>query len=199
MALLCLFFSLNSCEKEKENNLPPPIPNQVSSDFASSIDSWTIGGEISGMEILASHQDQGGNPGACIKGDDNFSGSAWTFSAPIKYLGNKLEYYGGVFSFDFYVNKKDNNQTQVYVVFEGNDERLVYVIESPPALEWTNYLVYLSQNPNWKIESKDGLPATRDQIELVLQNIESINIQGEYRTGKDEGFLDNVLMVKEPN
>lgn len=197
MALLCLFFSLNSCEKNNENPNLQFTSSEISSDFESNNDLWMIGGEINGNEINATYLNEGGNPGACIKGDDNASGTFWTFNAPAKFLGNKLDYYGGIFSFDFYVNKKDDNLNNVFVTFKGNGEKLVYKINSPPALTWTNYMVHLSHSADWKIESGQGVPATQDQLKSLLRNLESIEIQGEYRIGKDEGFLDNVSMVNE--
>lgn len=194
MAMLCLFFTLSSCEKNDTPIITQTPGGDILSDFEIDNENWLIDGEVNEDGTPSHYQATGGNPGGCIRGEDNSSGSFWTFKFPYKFLGNKSDYYGGEISFDFYVNKRNEEIDFVDIIFTGNGTTLFYSIPKAPALEWHRYEIYLSQNKNWKQESSNGLLATRGQIESVLSNIESIELQGEYRTGKDEGFLDNVLM-----
>jgi hypothetical protein len=57
--------------------------------------------------------------------------------------------------------------------------------------QWTSYSVPLSAS-GWKRDSLTGAAATADDFTKVLGDLTALWIRGEFNTGPDTGFLDNV-------
>lgn len=82
------------------------------------------------------------------------------------------------------------------VVIIGTAGRLGFRfgLGSAPGTGWKEFSVQLSAAAGWKWNR--GAAATEEQIRSVLAAPLSLEIRGEYVTGADEGFLDNVAVER---
>jgi len=75
----------------------------------------------------------------------------------------------------------------------GAAGRLSYRFRTPPATDWTDFSVGLSEGEGWTWNWNRR--ATQAQIESVLAAPTRLEIRGEYVTGPDEGALDNFVLT----
>ncbi len=70
---------------------------------------------------------------------------------------------------------------------------LVYDVPTNPTTSWKTYTVPLTVQ-GWHVTTFDGVAATQAQFTQVLSNLTRLRIRGEYNTGEDTGYLDNVYL-----
>ncbi len=148
---------------------------------------------VAGIEYLPA----GGNPGGCVRVKDEGGGGVWYFVAGSAYLGNHQESYGQILRFDLLqvIPGAPNQFGTDDVISESGPLRLVYNLPADPPVNgtWYTVSVVLSEAAAWKVGTAAGALATQAQIQSVLAKITGFRIRGEYQTGEDTGYLDNVL------
>lgn len=136
-----------------------------------------------------SHDGIFGNPPGSVRVGDIYSETG--ISAPAQYLGGKLAFYGGSFSYDIYLRFSDNVPYPA-VVLNGGSISLYYDAPSPPLNAWQGRTVPLSE-AGWKVAGT-GDAATEAVFKTVLGNLVGIYIYTEWNTGDDDTNVDNVQM-----
>lgn len=167
----------------------------VGSFFENGSEGWTsIGDIIGGVEYVP----DGGNPGNGLRVNDETTGGVWYWVAPQKFLGDQSEAYEHDLKFDLrqVISGGANQFGAEDVILEGAGTKLVFTLNSKPATDgtWTSYTISLVASNGWKVDSSAGAGATEAQLQNVLSNLTSLRIRGEYQTGPDVGYLDNVIL-----
>ncbi|QJE98940.1 laminin B domain-containing protein [Luteolibacter luteus] len=167
----------------------------VGSFFDTDSSGWTAAGDAAaGVEYLPT----GGNPGGCVRVKDDAVGGVWYFIAGSQYLGNHADTYGQMLRFDLrqVIVGGANQFASEDVILESGAVRLVYDLPTKPPTNgaWANFSIQLSEAAAWKVGSLAGPQATQAQIQAVLANVTGFRIRGEYQTGEDTGYLDNVIL-----
>ncbi len=138
-----------------------------------------------------------GNPGGCITAVDDVSGVIWGFQAGPAFLGNKSCYAGGTLSFDMYVNITGGaglSEPDIYLI--GGGLTLAYDVPTPVnSATWTTRSAVLSPGSGWRLNNQNGALATQANFDAVLANLTAIRFRIEYRSGSDNGRLDNVVLA----
>lgn len=166
----------------------------VASFFDEGSEGWTAVGDTSvGVEYLPT----GGRTGSGLRVKDDATGGVWYWVAAAKFLGNQSSAFGRSLRFDLkqvLSSGPDQFETDD-VVIETTGLRLVFDIPSPPTDgTWRTYEVPLIAAAGWKVSSSSGAAATDEQLKSALTNITRLLIRGEFQTGPDTGFLDNVVL-----
>jgi hypothetical protein len=169
----------------------------VASFFNESNEGWTAAGDtVAGVEFLPA----GGNPGGGLRVNDNATGGVWYWVAPANFLGNQISAFGKSLKFDLrqVIGGGADQFATDDVILEGASLRLVFDLNPEPPVSgaWAKFDVPLRADAGWKI---GGVAATEEQIRAALANITRLQIRGEYQTGPDTGYLDNVVLGSEPS
>jgi len=211
-----LAFSLGACGKSESKPGPSgfdPQGARAGSGFESSAEDWTIIGDAQTSSAKPDYYGTGGNPDGLISAVDDVTGGVWFFQAPAKYLGDASSTYGHSIKFDLKTTDVSNLFDDFDVVLAGSGITLGYYFANPrdPGTNtWTSYKVQLGETAGWvKIPDYDettfdanfdtstlsftGLTApTQAEFQSVLSNLTQFLIRGEFNSGSDTGYLDNV-------
>ncbi|ELY74410.1 alkaline phosphatase D family protein [Natrinema pallidum] len=180
----------------------PEPPERIESTFDEDDDGWLIS-QNGGSDRPVYHE-SGGTPGGHVSDEENQGGIAWYYQAPFKFLGDREAFYGGSLSFDLRQARADRQFDAEPVeggdvLLAGGGAKLVYEFRGPertPGTEWTSFEVPLSADATWiDLTSQEPL-ATEERFRAVLGTLETLRIRGEYRSGDDTSFLDNVVLSK---
>ncbi len=140
-----------------------------------------------------------GNPDGYAQVVDQSIGGVWYFQAPKKFLGNKCPAYGQKLQFDLKTSTLTGGYDQDDVYLRGNGIVIVFNFPNNPGFTWTHYEVKLDETANWRINTINGVKATKSQIVSVLANVDLFKIRGEFAKGTDDiGGLDNVIFPDSP-
>jgi len=168
-------------------------PCHASSTFEGDADGWVV--QNNGTDDTVSLMASGGNPRGNICGQDKADGDTWYFVAPAKYTGNVSDVYGKRLTFDLKQGSIFNQIRGRDVILNGGGLSLVYNIKFAPGLDWTPYSVTIDDSSGWTEDDQTGKgpPATADDFNVVLKNLTSLRIRGEFYDGpNDTACLDNV-------
>ena len=163
--------------------------------FDASNQGWSTGGDAT--SLIPSWQPVGGNPDGWIRVTDAKLGGLWYFVASTAYSGNKCDAYGKYLRYDQFTSDTLNqftSSTSPEVVLDGGGITLVFNNALNPQLTWTHYDLLLAEGGGWQVGAYTGPPATEAQIRVVLSDVTSLRIRGEYRSSDDFGGLDNVVL-----
>ncbi len=171
----------------------------ITSNFDTNNEGWQAIDSPLGGFAGATYRATGGNLSGHISAKDILPISTMYFVAPAKFLGNKSWAYNNSLSFDLKV------QTGTFfsvddVIMEGNGEILVFDLPNPTTT-WTTFTCPLNETTGWRVGTRNGVAATKTQVQNVLCNISRIWIRAEYFNNFlvfDEGFLDNVVLGVTP-
>ncbi len=163
------------------------------SGFTMGTDDWLITGDANSSSVKPDFNGTGGNPDGLISAKDEATGGVWFFVAPAKYLGDNKQVAGMNLRFDLKVDATPTRPfDDVDVKLEGGGVTLVYdTPNNPVGGTWTSYVVPLKAS-GWKVKSLTGAAATDADLNTVLANTTALWIRGEFNTGPDTGYLDNV-------
>lgn len=147
----------------------------------------------------------GGNPTGYVSLQDPdgtaASGNTQYWSAPAKFLGNLLAFYGGALTYDVIDAGTFGSFNEEDVLLVGAGLTLEYSTSIIPSTSsWTSYAIGLSES-GWRVETSTGpgAAATQAQMQAVLSSVTALYIRGEYRLGPDLASLDNpTLTIPEP-
>jgi hypothetical protein len=171
-----------------------PINAAVISAFDSDSEGWWANGDVHGMAWSSTV----GNPPGSFHAVDDATGDIWYFIAPSKFLGNKSSYYGQTLSYDINISARDGSDWgSPDILLTGNGLTLAWYDAFPVPGQWSSYTVSLTETGGW-LNLANSLPATQSEMLSVLSDIGSLWIRGEYLTGGDNAYLDNVIMTPEP-
>jgi hypothetical protein len=203
-----LFVSACGSSSSSPNTIDPQGAREASG-FESSDDGWTIVGDAQASSVKPDYNGTGGNPDGLISAVDDVTGGVWFFKAPSRYLGDASATYGHYLKYDLKTTNVSNPFNDFDVVLEGNGKIVVFVFTTPinPGTNtWTSYKVQLNETAGWKIVESyaygnfeaieatyNSVPApSKTEFQSVLANLTSFMIRGEFNTGSDTGYLDNV-------
>jgi len=177
-------------------------PDPVVSTFDEDDDGWEISGDAQGESTVPTFEEGTGTPAPSISAVDDVQGGVWYFKAPGKFLADKSAYYGGTLEFDLkqeYSGSRsqfDSND----VVLSGGGMTLTYDFggtESHPGGGesgiWTSYALNLDETDAW--ETGGGSSPSGSEMMTVLGDLTELRIRGEYQSGSDKGYLDEVSMA----
>lgn len=177
--------------------------DRIESAFDEDADGWLI--SKNGGSDHPIYRESGGNPGSHISDEENQGGVAWYYQAPLKFLGDREAFYGGTLSFDLRQAQTDQQFDAEPV--EGGDvllasgeKKLVYEFRGPdasPGEEWTTFGAPLTADAIWIDVTSEEPLATEETFRAVLRDLEILRIRGEYRSGDDTSYLDNVILTKD--
>jgi hypothetical protein len=170
-----------------------------SSGFNKDADGWTIVGDAQAQTAEPNYDGTLG----LISAQDDVTGGTWYFQAPSKYLGDQSAAYGDYLEFDLQTTSVANPFDNYDVVLSGGGKVLAFVTDSDPSTTgWTSYRISLTETSGWKeLTSEDEpypsdfstLPApSRADFQAALADVTRLRIRGEFNTGADTGYLDNV-------
>ncbi|MBC7771175.1 MAG: hypothetical protein H7210_01640 [Pyrinomonadaceae bacterium] len=164
-----------------------PLPT---STFDADLESWWIFRDANYPTWDANQ----GNPGGCMHVVDRVEGDCWRFVAPPAYLGNHTEALGGTLRFDLRAPGQQACDSPSFVEISGGGVTLDFDLDSLSGTPiWRAYAVPLSPSLAWTRIS-DGAPPTVQDFERVLSSVTSLTIRGEFVSGNDAAFLDNVAL-----
>ena len=83
------------------------------------------------------------------------------------------------------------------IILTGADITLVHDTWRNPGKEWTGYRVRLAETTNW-VNRSSGKTAVREELEQVLSDLSVLRIRGEYASGRDTGWLKDVVLGAQP-
>lgn len=186
-----------------EPTQPDATPERIESTFDGGDEGWLI--SQNGGSDRPTYRETGGDPGGHVTDDEAQGGVAWYYQAPFKFLGDREAFYGGTLSFD--LRQEPTDQQFDAPPIEGGDvalsngERtLVYEFrgsDSKPGDVWTSFEAPLTADAGWiDLASREPF-ATEAAVRSVLADLKRIRIRGEYRSGDDTSFLDNVVLERD--
>jgi len=180
---------------------PPVTP--PGSGFDNNDDGWTVVGDAQTQTSKPDYNGMGGNPDGLISAKDDVAGGTWYFQAPAKYLGDQSQGYGKYLEFDLKTTDVSNPFDDYDVVLVGAGKVLALdTAMNPTTTSWTSYRIALTETSGWKKIATESTPWSTDfaslpapsqeEFKAILADVTRLRIRGEFNTGPDTGFLDNV-------
>jgi len=164
----------------------------VQSSFDGGSDNWMLLSYSDGT--APTHMGSGGQAGGYIASESGETSSTWFWSAPATFLGDRSDYYGGLFSFAMMVSTTSGATQSPVVLLYGDNLMLMTSLDGMPGTDWTSFGVVLTESAGW-INGYTGQPATQEEVIRVLSNLEYLLIQLDLGDPNATGGLDNVAMV----
>nr|CAB3254668.1 basement membrane-specific heparan sulfate proteoglycan core protein-like [Phallusia mammillata] len=127
---------------------------------------------------------------------DQLHSDVFYWMLPDEFLGNKLTSYGG--QFDYIVQYEQGNSARPItriadLRLTGNGQTLIHVSgRHPPPGTDTRYVVAIQEN-NW--QKPDGSQASREDLLMVLSNIESFLVRASYSNQMLESRITGMYLV----
>lgn len=165
----------------------------VASAFARDAEGWKVVGDV--------HLDRSVDPmreDGAVKAVDNATGGVWYWQAPAPFLGDQRSAYGRELRFRLKSTPIQKPFAAPDVVLEGDGVTLVFDTPVNPGTDWTPYRVPLRAAAGWKHRAS-AAPATEDDLRKTLSGLRNLLIRGEFNTGFDEGWLDDVVLGAPPD
>lgn len=170
----------------------PCLVAAQTSTFDFDNEGWTTNGDA--LNWVAFWESTGGTPDGCIRGLDLNTGLPWNFVAPPCFTGNKSALYNDTLEFDFRTDFIGSTIFNGQVILVGpNGKTLFHNMAQVPKTTWTHFVFRLNE-ANFNVGSPFGVKPTLPEFKAVLANLTSLQIRGEYYTGVDQGYLDNVRL-----
>ena len=137
-----------------------------------------------------------GNPSGAVYGTESGNGGTFYFLAPTNFLGNKSGSYGGYLEFQQRRTSFQSPFAAPGIILSGNGYSLVFDVTNFPGADWTHYRIPLFATNGWHWNNLQGSSVTNGFDFLrVLSSLTSLQIRGEYNTGADTCYLDNVRLL----
>lgn len=165
-----------------------PIDPPDSNSFDEGDQGWRIseGG-------VGSFSATGGYPGGYMAGTDNFDPvrTFWYFIAPAPFINEVRRGYGKTLRFDLFQSATDEQRFTYDVILTDGIDTLTFDASYNPGTTWTSYAIKLDELSGWQNGNER---ATKADLQAVLTNLTDLRIRGEFRSGPDQGGLDNVAI-----
>jgi hypothetical protein len=183
------------CDDDEKTD---PKCTTISSDFENGDEGWTISGDAQGGGADPFWNDTSGNPGGHIFAVDDGDGRWWDFRAAAKYHGNLIGAYNNTLSFDLRMQYRGSFDETGFprdvVITSANGSQIWFNTSYNPSLNWTSYTVDINEEAGWMLNDSTNT-AGEAEILSVLSSVADLHIRGEFISGSDIGFLDNVVLV----
>jgi hypothetical protein len=163
----------------------------VVSDFAWDAEGWKVVGDVRlDRSVDPTHE------GGALRAVDHATGGVWYWQAPASFLGDQRSALGRELRFRLKSTPVAKPFDAPDVVLDGPAGALVHDTPQNPGPEWTAYRVPLTPTA-WKHRGS-GKPATEKDLASTLSALKSLLIRGEFNTGTDSGWLDDVALGAPP-
>src|SRR6478609_8677723 len=167
---------------------------QISSNFSTNADGWTIFNSSSGSSTPATY-----NAGGYIADGGTFSGPTMLYAeAPAKFRGNLSSSYQQNITFDLKTDFVGTDNTNGDLIIAGTGGTLYYQLPAKPAASFTSYTIQLKETfAGWHFNGIAAAAPTQNQMKSILSNITSFRIRTKYTTANTTtatGSLDNVVV-----
>jgi gliding motility-associated-like protein len=175
-----------------------PIQAQIS-NFDQNTEDWQANDDAQNDQVYWAPNF--GNPAPSIFAIDDDTGQPWYFVAPPCFTGNRAYMYGKSLKYDLFTNDMQTNiaYKNDVIIFGANGLTLYHDHAYRPTVsEWTAFEVVFTEN-QWHKNNSTGPLATQTELQSVLNNIQELHILGEFKTGPDRAWLDNVYMGETPS
>jgi hypothetical protein len=183
----CFFFLLASALTQA----------QVTSNFSSSADSWTVFDNNSGSSTTPTYNSTGGNPGGYISYSTTSTYVPLYFRAPSKFIGNQSAAYNQNLSFDLLVSTTGSDNSSGDIMILSPYGTLFYQLPSKPSSTlWSSYSVSLNESL-WHNGSIGAAAPNQIQMKQVLSNITNLQIRLKYFVTSGGTYtcqFDNVIL-----
>jgi hypothetical protein len=162
----------------------------IASDFSIDNDGWMVVGDVGSSNYDAVN----GNPAGSFHYVDAVLGDDVYYLAPLKFLGNKSDFYHGTLSYDVFTTGNVNYDGPD-VAMTGADGTIL-ILDFPTIAKnvWTHHVATLDTSANWRVGTASGAVASDSQIQTVLSNLVELKIIGEFVNGPESGNIDNVIL-----
>lgn len=167
--------------------------NTIASYFEQNDEGWTVVGDAQESSSNPNYESTSGNPDGYIWADDNATGGTWYWSAPEKFLGNRISSYKEKITFSLKQSSVNNQFDNDDIILFSNDKKIVFNTLNNPDTSWTDYSVPLNEEV-WQYNTSDKKSVSKKDFTEILNNLTGIYIRGEYVEGKDNGGIDNVIL-----
>lgn len=177
--------------------------DRIESTFDEDADGWLI--SQNGGSTHPNYRESGGNPGGHICDEESQGGIAWYYQAPFKFLGDRETFYNGTLSFDLRQAQTDQQFDAEPIeggdILLGNgDRKIVYEFrgsDATPGKEWSTFEAPLTADAVWIDVTSEEPRVTEETFRAVLSDLKVLRIRGEYRSGDDTSYLDNVILTED--
>lgn len=169
---------------------PAPVEPALVSTFDADIERWWVVDDAAVVWDAT-----GGNPGGAMRADEPGSGGSMQILAASKFTGDRSGLYGSTMKLDVKASAASDEFSTEGMLFLGNGSiEIAYVAPGQVAGNaWRTHVVPLTASPAW-VRVSDGMQATQTEFVAVLANLSRVKIRGEYRTGAESTWVDNVSM-----
>lgn len=158
----------------------------VQNTFETGDEGWRVGSGTTDEAPL--YSPVGGQSGGYVNATSATGGGPRYWTAPGKYRGNRLGFYGGVFSF---ACKRSGSAS--LVILQGSG--LTLELNLPhPGTNWTTCNVRLHESAGWKNRGANRA-ATQAELIMTLNSLTNILITAEAGADGSPGGLDNVALI----
>lgn len=169
-----------------------PVDATALSTFDASAEAWRIDGDpVTGTFGWVAGA---GNPGGALQVTDANTGILIVWMAPPAFLADQSARYGGTLHFDRITSTLVRSFTVPDDVRLLGDDGVLLTYDMPdgtePGLDWTSGSVPLSE-VGWT-NTATGLPATPEEFQAALADVERLDIVAEYSSEPETNRLDNV-------
>lgn len=177
-------------------SLAPHFRLLAKSEFSVGDEGWRVTGN--GNWTVPRHESEG-----FLSMQDQVAG-AWSWVAPVNYLGNQAAAYQGFLEFeqrqsDSNVGGTDSQPAYADLILLGGGRQLVLNLSNDPGTNWTHYRIRLDEKSGWRLDSITGVAPTRSDFIEVLSAMTSVQIRGDYSTlNTDVTGLENVALFAGP-
>lgn len=173
-------------------------PADIVSDFDSDRENWSVTGDF--FPLL--HFSAGGDEDGYIGYTDQAVGDSIEFIAPEKFLGDLSAYRDGTLSYSLRVTTSDFDfypWTDVRISGVAGTLTLENTITAltAPIGRWTRYDFVLGESQGWNFQPAGSdlkFAAGDAAIALVLANVNTLAIRGEFIEGDEFDALDSVRL-----
>jgi gliding motility-associated-like protein len=175
-----------------------PIQAQFS-NFNQDTENWQANDDAQNDQVYWAQNF--GNPAPSIFAIDDDTGQPWYFVAPPCFTGNRGYMYGKSLKYDLFTNDMQVNiaYKNDVIIFGANGLTLYHDHDYRPTVgQWTAFEVAFNED-QWRKNNSTGPLATQTELQSVLNNMQELHILGEFKTGPDRAWLDNVYMDETPS
>jgi hypothetical protein len=162
----------------------------VDSTFETGDEGWLItDGTTDQLPVVLPH---GGQAGAYVKpGNGNPAGSRRFWSAPGKYRGGRLPFYGGFFSF---ACRPVGSGAPTTLRLVGAGIVISLDLPTPAGTNWVTCTVRLHESAGWR-NAAANRPATQAELIMVLSSLTNLLLSVDVAPDGTAGGLDNVALI----
>ncbi len=163
----------------------------VQNTFETGDEGWRVGSGTT--EEAPLYSPVGGQSGGYVNSTSATTSGPRYWTAPGKYRGNRLGFYGGVFSFAGKRSGPVAAGSLSLVILQGAGMTLELSLPHP-GTNWTTCTVRLVESAGWKNRGLNRA-ATQAELIMVLNSLTNILITAELGADGSPGGLDNVALI----